>query len=170
MFPLSCVLCHPRSPGRTLQAAACASLESSVPRCSATRCQRTPLARSSRTGPCYRSEAMELWVNFFRHACVLNFARHRFRTDSGQKLSCRHSWTAFSHGISRSTPPCVRFGVHEKTFSYGHAYLAVRPTTNPASTCRDVFVSAAYLSLNGEHSGMVIGDPEKSSGLLRSPL
>ena len=78
-----------------------------------------------------------------------------------QKLSRRHTWTAFSHGMFCATP--------QKTVSNGHAYLAVRPPNNPASTCRDAFVPVAYLSLNGDDSGTVIGDPQSSSGLFRSP-
>ena len=64
----------------------------------------------------------------------------------------------------------MRFGLYQKILNNGHALLAVRPTTNPASTCRDAFVSVACLSLNGEESGTVIGDPESSSGLFQSPL
>ena len=64
----------------------------------------------------------------------------------------------------------MRFGLYQKILSNGHALLAIRPTTNPASTCRDAFVSVACLSLNGEESGMVIDDPESSCGLFQSPL
>ena len=95
---------------------------------------------------------------------------HRFRTHFVQNLSRRHTVTAFSNGISCSTPPCVRFGLYQKILNNGHALLAVRPTTNPACTCRDAFVLVACLSLNGEESGTVIGDPESSSGLFQSPL
>ena len=149
VFFLPCVLCHPRSPGRMLQAAACASLESSVPRWSAALCQRTPHACASRTGPWSGSEANKLWKNFFRHVCFLNWRLIDFKLQS----------------------PCVRVRLYQKTVSNGHAYLAIRPPTNPASTCRDALVSVAQLILNGENNGTVIGDPESSNGLLfQSPL
>ena len=100
----------------------------------------------------------------------LDLAPHRFRIDSVQKLSRRHSWTAFSHGISCATPPCARFGPYQKTLRCGHAYLGVLPPINPASTCRAAFVTVVYMSLSGEDSGTVNGDPESRSGLFQSPL
>ena len=39
---------------------------------------------------------------------------HRFRTHFVQNLSRRHTLTAFSNGISCSTPPCVLFGLYQK--------------------------------------------------------
>ena len=133
-------------------------------------CHRTPLACSSPSGPCSGSEAKELRNNIFLSRVFPELTPHRFRTHFVQNLSRRHTLTAFSDGISCSTPPCVRFGLYQNIFNNGHTLLAVRPTTNPASTCRDAFVSMACLRLNGEESGTVIGDPESSSGLFQSPL
>ena len=116
------------------------------------------------------NEAKELWNNFFLSRVFPELTHHRVRAHFVQNLSRRHTLTAFSNGNSCSTPPCVRFGLYQKIRNNGHALLAVRPTTNPASTCRDAFVSVACLSLKGEESGKVIGDPECSSGLFQSPL
>ena len=109
-------------------------------------------------------------TTFFLSRVFPELTPHRFRTHFVQNLLRRHTLTAFSNRISCSTPLCVRFGLYQKIFNNGHALLAVRPATNPASTCRDAFVSVACLSLKGEESGTVIGDPECSSGLFRSPL
>ena len=155
VFPLPCVKCHPRSPGRMLKAAACASLEifraavkrSTVPE------DTFSAFISNRSLLWQRSEGALEQLPPLR--VFLELAPHRFRTDSAQKLSRRHSWTAFSHGTSCATPPCARFGLYQKTLSCGHVYLAVLPPISPVSTCRDAFVTVAYVSLNGEESGTV---------------